>query len=106
MTDIEKVVNSLNFAFQCDPEAVSSLIQHHVPCNTKLADHPHVVVKRLVLQDSISALGLINGVLNSLGLSRIYAEYDTVDGKEVLTGFGILDDLCSCQKCQDVVDIG
>lgn len=83
---VNRVLDTLNSAFQCDPLAIHCLTSNRTPCNTDLANHPQVVVMQEKLDGSfysVSALGLLNGVMDALGLPRIAAKWE--DGK--LLGF-------------------
>lgn len=92
----KKVVAYLNSIYKADPGAVSALIFNHVPCNEKLSDHPHAVcaepsmIGHLGEFFEIRTLGMINGLLTSLGIPKIAAATDWVDqakDKIRLTGF-------------------
>jgi hypothetical protein len=89
-------VDALNAAFAADPNAIHALLCNRVPCNTELADDPHVVCEPTPpLGDTketyhVGALGLINAVLTASGLPRVAAKYsDTADeyGRAALLGF-------------------
>jgi hypothetical protein len=89
-------VDALNAAFAADPNAIHALLCNRVPCNTELADDPHVVCETTPpLGDAketyhVGALGLINAALTASGLPRVAAKYsDTTDeyGRAALLGF-------------------
>ena len=71
----------LNSAVQADRVAIHALRVNRVPCNEAMLDHPHVVVDYNTLSSSraVGALGLINGLLTSLGLPRMAADFEEFD---------------------------
>lgn len=92
---IETVVDMLNNAFKSDPSAIHTLMVNRVPCNEQLADDPFIVVETPPALDGdhfqVGALGLINGVLGSLGMPRVamtFSERDSL-GKSKILGFTI-----------------
>jgi hypothetical protein len=86
----EKVVAFLNEAFKCDPKAIHALIEHRVPCNQDMADHPTIQVVRPVGSDTstVGMLGIINGLVgvDESHWGFVAAVYDD---DEKLTGFVI-----------------
>ena len=81
----QNAVDALNQAFSRDPEAISNLLAQRVTCNEGLADDPHVQVAESKGQFTLSAIGLINGVMVSIGAQKIAARFD--DKTEKLIGF-------------------
>ncbi len=67
------IVNILNEALKLDRVAIQSLIEHRVPCSKKLADHPNIIVQDAY---TVGALGVINGICDSLTGQRIVAIYE------------------------------
>jgi hypothetical protein len=71
---IDKVIDSLNEAFESDPMAMTLLMRNKVECNEAFADHPTIQVAVEELDEEkfmVGALGLVNGVLTSAGLPRV-----------------------------------
>lgn len=74
------VVDTLNEAFNDDPEAFYYSMTNHVQCNKKLADHPFIQVglnphvKKGTYR--VGTVGYMNGVLSALGLPRICIVFD------------------------------
>ena len=71
---VEDVIDYLNSALAADPPAVQCLIGNRVPANDALLNHAHVVVDAIRTADagcSLSALGLLNGLLNHLGIPNV-----------------------------------
>lgn len=58
-----KAVAVLNRALEADPEAVNSVIQHRVSCNGTLALDESIQVGQRSAEYTLSALGLINGIV-------------------------------------------
>lgn len=77
---LQTVLATLNSAYHRDPSAIHALMCNRVPCNDYLANHPHVVVqgnKALVYEfPYVGTLGLINGILSSLGVQKVAMEWD------------------------------
>jgi hypothetical protein len=92
---IQTVVDLLNNAFKSDPSAIHALMVNRVPCNEQLADDPFIVVETppVLTGDhfQVGALGLINGVLGSLGMPRVALTYSDKDsnGRSKILGFTI-----------------
>ena len=70
MQPIDLVVQAMQDAFERDPQAMDELFTSRVPCNQKLADHPTVEVWTELIKPgySVGPLGVINGVLRTLGI--------------------------------------
>lgn len=86
--DQDKVLEYLNSIFLADPQAVHALMANRVPCtNNALYDHPHIVVGRnnVIPGYNIGALGMLNGLLTTLGLERVAMKFDDSD---IPNGFG------------------
>ena len=79
---LDTTITILNEAYAADPVAVGALIEHRVPCNTALADHPTITVAGE--EPSVGLLGIINGILTPITGCRV-ASMHSPDGK--LTGF-------------------
>lgn len=91
---VERVVECLETALAADRGAVSALLAHRVPCNDALAGHPTVQVGLDAdeMEYVVGCLGLLNGVLSSLGLPLVAARYDARDGvARELLGFRVYD---------------
>jgi hypothetical protein len=59
----------LNQAFEKDPDAITSVMLNPVPCDASLEDDEHVLVNPSMSRTGfvLSALGLLNGYLSSVG---------------------------------------
>ena len=71
---LNKVLKCLNTAVKADKGAMYTLLCNIAPCKGKgLLNHPHVVIGRGCSrgQYSVGMMGVINGVLTSIGLPRI-----------------------------------
>ncbi len=89
---IDKVLESLNAAFDVDPEAMNLLLANRVSCNLKLARHRTIQVGEYTHDGTprftVTALGLINGVLGDLGMPAIAAGMGVDEqGRSRLVGF-------------------
>lgn len=89
--DIQPAVDALNAAFAADPLAMRALLINVVPCNQALADHPTIQVAEYDEGFTVGMLGVINGVLESLGMDRIASKWSDgptkPDGSHTLLGF-------------------
>lgn len=74
--NIDSVLSVLNSAVAADKVAIADILDYRVSCTESLADHPHIVVLPGHGSYAVGALGLINGVLTSLGLPRVMAVYN------------------------------
>lgn len=91
-TALQSALNALNTAFEADPVAIHALIRNVVPCNQILADHPTVQVQESIVpwKYEVSALGLLNGVIEAMTGGRVAAKFsDTPNeiGVHPLVGF-------------------
>jgi hypothetical protein len=59
------MVTYLNEILRLDPEAVHSLLETRVPCNTALADHPTVQVHAQNGTHTVGLLGVLNGFVGT-----------------------------------------
>lgn len=59
---IDEAVERLNSALEADPKAIAELIDHRVPCNDELRDHPHVQVMVEPNKQAVGFLGVLNGI--------------------------------------------
>lgn len=71
---LAQVIERLNSMVAADPEAMRALVEHRVPCNEAMADHPTVQVGRR--RDpgpygdrpfEVGMLGVLNGILGTQG---------------------------------------
>ena len=89
-SDIEQVVDILNRAWKADPVALHSLLNVRIPCNLDLLADPNIQVR---FQDrpycyTISALGLLNGVVQHLTDRSVALKIARDDnGVETIEGF-------------------
>lgn len=87
---LQTAVDVMNEAWKLDPLAVRAMLINVIPCNVALADHPHILVDKYDEGYVIRELGLINGILEAMGLGRVAAKWsDTADaeGKYTFLGF-------------------
>lgn len=86
----EAAVDLLNELLQCDQGAVEALVEHRVPCNKKLLNHPTVQCN-----NTVGMLGIINALFGTIdegprkGWGLITAVFDDED---LLTGFKLTDE--------------
>lgn len=66
----QSLVDLLNSALEADPEAVSELFWHRVNVNNALAQTPHIPFCEKDNRHTLSALDILNGLLNKLGGPR------------------------------------
>lgn len=90
MTDA--AIRCLNNAYKRDPNAIHALVANRVPCNKGLADDPVVQVSSTPVENggyNVGMLGVINGILASMGLPLLAGQWDTPPGREgpVFVGF-------------------
>ena len=77
MKQIDAVLECLNSAFQADPDGFHALLGSRVPTTQAMADHPHVIAYPSVFNaPALGPLGVINGLLTSIGLPRVAASFD------------------------------
>jgi hypothetical protein len=76
MNQIETVLSVLNSAFAADPGAIQALCENRVPCNRLLAEHPSIQVCVDRYEALVGALGLLNGVLEALGVPLVASQWD------------------------------
>ena len=74
---LDAATECLNSAYKADPAAMHSILCNIIPCNQALADHPFVLVQscRMFNGRTLSVIGLLNGVLNAMGLPLIASHY-------------------------------
>lgn len=79
----------LDEALLCDPVAMQALLRTRVPCTEKLVEHPtvQVMLDPDTFQNSISVLGLINGICDKLTGEKVCAVVDNATGE--IQRFGI-----------------
>lgn len=87
MKSIEEVLNE---AFGQDPGAIHALLTNHVPCNESLANNQFIPVQVNAVCNNvynITALGLINGILESQNLPKIAIMWEQSDDNYKMKGF-------------------
>ena len=95
MKSTEKVIDCLNDAFRRDPDAIRTLFTTWTFCNKALMKHPTVICGETGYAEhrgerwSVTALGVINGIMSTLDLPPVAAKYDIDEktGKRTLIGF-------------------
>lgn len=88
----QQVVDYLNSVWKDDPQATRFLLAQAVPANVALTDHPHVVTSTHAGYDALTALGLLNGALTTIGLKRVASKWGAErkdDGSFEFQGFQI-----------------
>jgi len=88
----DPTLTCLNVAFAADPQAMHAIMAGFVPCNRKLADHPHVMVEehRTTGEDrfALHGIGVLNGALLASGLRPVKLSFVMQDHGELrLVGF-------------------
>ncbi len=73
MNKTDKIVEMLQEAFDNDPDAIQSIMEYRVPANQKTCDHPTIAVNS---DHQVGALGLINGILETIEEDRIAIVFD------------------------------
>lgn len=87
MTQAEQtqaILNCLTTAFEADPGAIFALMTNRVPTNQAMIDHPHMVCDEAYVVSkppTLSALGLLNGVLSAAGLPVVAAKWELNEAK-------------------------
>jgi len=92
MKTVQQCVDFLNEALALDPVAISKLFLYKVQCNEELADHPTIQVS---IDDKVGVFGILNGLFGSVDgtdVGRMFYKVDEVDGKRVITKFGLVRD--------------
>ncbi len=88
MTDsFDIILKTLNEAVVADPIAIQELIDHRVPTNETLANHPTIQVRAELGGPTIlevGMLGVINGLVEAATGKRVAVIYDAADK---LSGF-------------------
>ena len=86
---VMKVIAVLNSAFEADEQAMTGLFDNFVPCNEDLANHDVIRVGKKDGESEfhISAMGVINGLLEVLGIPRVASVWDGTSEGDVLVGF-------------------
>jgi hypothetical protein len=94
---IDTAIAVLNQIHQADPTVMPALIEHRVPCNRELGDHPTVQVGLIDGDDKndqryeVGLLGILNGIFGVRPGHRggyIGANYDETDESDKrLLGF-------------------
>ena len=95
----EKALEVIASAFKADPVAVRLLLGNRVQCSYDLAEHPTVICGDGIADGEVyytlTALGLVNGILGELAGCRIVAIIDDTqrgsDNAPALVGFKIVE---------------
>ena len=74
---VDAAVEILNEALRFDPDAITKLVDHRVPCNKDLASHPTIQVRGTYVA-KVGLLGILNGIFGTAedGGGPIAAVYD------------------------------
>lgn len=95
MKTVPQCVDFLNEALALDPVAISELFLHRFQCNEKFADHPTIQVSASHDVYTFSAFGILNGLFGTIGdtgVGHMFYKVDEIDGKRVITKFGLVSD--------------
>ncbi len=80
---VDAAISLLNEILEIDPQALSQLIEHRVPCNAELGDHPTVQVTGYKSLETLTVglLGILNGLfgVDEEGWGAIAARYEDDD---------------------------
>lgn len=90
--DLELISDYLNELFKKDPQCITNLLRNHVQCNDNIKDDEHCIVgtDKHNNINTISGLGLLNGILSKLDLGKIavvISEEKDCDGANKILGF-------------------
>lgn len=81
----------LDDAYARDPAAIHALLCNRVPCNTALAEDPHIACETSVATATphftVGVLGVINGVLAANGLPLVASQWVINGTDHKLLGF-------------------
>lgn len=79
MTQKETVLQILNDAYKQDKAAIYCLFTNRVPCSVDLGEHSDLYVNSNNISGgcTVSSLGMLNGILETLGVGKIAISYDT-----------------------------
>lgn len=76
----DDAVDYLQSCFEADPVAMHCLMVNRIPVNQALADHQHALCEHVRVLPSahytITALGLLNGLLTHLGYGLVAGQFD------------------------------
>ena len=94
MNNIQTIIDLLNDAYKCDPDAMQNLVKSRVNCNATLANHSTIQVG-VTKENSytVGLLGILNGIVGTQKDGKtgwICAVYD--DDYEMLLGFEVLEE--------------
>ena len=81
----EKIIDCLNDALDRDREAITTMVKARTKCNEELAGHPTIVVEDADDGSiTVGFVGVLNGVLASIGEKKIASRWSDVfeDGGE------------------------
>jgi hypothetical protein len=86
---IDTAIRVLNDAFRADPVAIATLLSVRIPCNELLAEHSTIQVQSQWIMGNafyptVSALGLINGIVEEMTGQRVAAKYSDLQRSEDL----------------------
>lgn len=77
----DNAIKYLNNLYNLDKSAIHALCVNRVPCNSLIADHPHAVVDitpvpMMLAYPNLGMLGVINGLLTSVGATRVVMKWE------------------------------
>jgi hypothetical protein len=72
MSLVKQAIKSLNLALSLDPKAIQGLVEHRVPCNSAILNHPTITTYAEEKDGTpkFGFLGLINGILLDYQLTQ------------------------------------
>ena len=75
-------LDCLQSALKADPAAMNTLLSIRVSCNDALANHPtiRVGIYKTCTGNRVSFLGVLNGILRSMELPELTAEFTWGEG--------------------------
>ena len=76
----------LNEALEMDKAAITCLLHNSVPCSTSFIKHPTILVHNNQRATMMSAIGIINGVVEAMTGRRIVGVYDRSGTTPVFLG--------------------
>ena len=79
----QDVCNTLNEMLELDYKCTKKLFEYHVPCNSKIADHPTIQVQKFKTDKfpKVGFIGIINGMFGIRGDGMGAICYEIEHGK-------------------------
>ena len=83
----QTVVETLNSLAELDPEAFAELVTIRITVNDATVAHPHIICSTTRGKNTMSILGLLNGILTASGQMKVAAVVDN----DMIKSFVLLD---------------